>query len=235
MNQDQAQHWLWLLGASGSPTLPLTYCNDINMSLCNQSMDREYNFHVASRQAQLNSNSSWAATGTMPLQWKHHPFRRSTTGRKLAIPNYGLQLTSSHRSAAFRSYKSTIYTPTRYKRFSCCRHDARRLSHGQSSKQPRISQRHRKPGVFLPGRFKQLATTESTTIATSILSRNAGLNLPACMFRALLRRSCVLIGKQPATTSKRTVSSSTLVHLPAVQSRFLQTVDSRPTSFATQL
>ncbi|THV83345.1 hypothetical protein D6D29_03962, partial [Aureobasidium pullulans] len=39
MNQDQAQHWLWLLGASGSPTLPLTYCNDINMSLCNQSMD----------------------------------------------------------------------------------------------------------------------------------------------------------------------------------------------------
>ncbi|THX49575.1 hypothetical protein D6D06_08481, partial [Aureobasidium pullulans] len=41
MDQDQAQHWLWLLGASGSPTLPLTYCNDINMSLCNQSMDPE--------------------------------------------------------------------------------------------------------------------------------------------------------------------------------------------------
>ncbi|THX03687.1 hypothetical protein D6D13_07598 [Aureobasidium pullulans] len=39
MNQDQAQHRLWLLDAPGSPTLPLTYCNDINMSLGNHSMD----------------------------------------------------------------------------------------------------------------------------------------------------------------------------------------------------
>ncbi|THV79067.1 hypothetical protein D6D27_09042 [Aureobasidium pullulans] len=44
MDQDQAQHWLWLLEASESPPLPQHYCNDMIMSSSSFHREPEFGF-----------------------------------------------------------------------------------------------------------------------------------------------------------------------------------------------